>query len=268
MVILLIVSGLYLVCVVFLTVAQRRMMYFPCGTSQTELERDAAKEGFRPWRNAQGHTIGWYRATQERRQKCVLVLHGNAGCAPDRFHYADAFQAIEPMDFYILEYPGYGGRSGAPSQKTILGAAEEALRNIPCDCSVFVMAESLGTGVGAYLAGKHPDEIRGVLLIAPYSRMTAVAKRHLPLFPVRWMLRDKYPASEWLSGYRGPVAVLLAGRDEVIPTDLGRALFDSYTGPKKLWLEPELGHNDLHMPRDGTWKEVIEFWNSTPSERP
>jgi fermentation-respiration switch protein FrsA (DUF1100 family) len=63
------------------------------------------------------------------------------------------------------------------------------------------------------------------------------------------------------------VAVLLAGRDEVIPTDLGRALFDSYTGPKKLWLEPDLGHNDLHLPRAGTWKEVIEFWNSSASER-
>jgi pimeloyl-ACP methyl ester carboxylesterase len=197
----------------------------------------------------------------------VLVIHGNAGCAGDRFHYADAFQAIEPMAFYILEYPGYGGRTGKPSQSTILNAAEDGLKSIPGEYSVFLMAESLGTGVASFLAGAHPDRVGGVLLIAPYSNMTAVAKRHLPLFPVRAILRDKYPSSAWLSKYRGPVAVLLAGRDTIIPTEFGRALFDSYTGPKKLWIEPELGHNDLHMPREGTWQEVIEFWNSASPER-
>jgi pimeloyl-ACP methyl ester carboxylesterase len=171
------------------------------------------------------------------------------------------------MDFYLLEYPGYGGRPGAPGQKKILRAAEEALKNIPCDCAVFVIAESLGTGVAAYLAGEHPDRIEGVLLIAPYNSMTAVAKKHLPLFPVRWMLRDKYPASAWLSRYRGRVAVLLAGRDQVVPTELGRALFDNYPGPKKLWLEPDLGHNDLHMPGPHVWKEVVAFWNEHTEAR-
>jgi len=260
--ILLIVSGLYLVCAVFLTLAQRRLMYFPCKTSQAELERDAAREGFTPWLNTEGSAIGWYRAThQPPAKRCVLVIHGNAGCAPDRFHYAYAFQAIEPMDFYLLEYPGYGGRKGKPSQGTILRAADEALKNISSGCCVFLIAESLGTGVAAYLAGAHPDRIRGVLLIAPYNKMTAVAQRHLPLFPVRAMLRDKYPASTWLARYRGPVAVLLAGRDEVVPTEFGRALFDGYAGPKKLWLEPDLGHNELHTPRDGVWEEVVAFWN-------
>ena len=36
------------------------------------------------------------------------MLHGNAGCAPAWFHYAEGFQTFEPVDFYILEYPGYG----------------------------------------------------------------------------------------------------------------------------------------------------------------
>jgi pimeloyl-ACP methyl ester carboxylesterase len=265
---LLIVSGLYLVCLVFISLAQRRMMYFPCKTPVRELEADAAKEGFKPWRNAQGEAIGWHRASaQGPSRRGVLVIHGNAGCAGDRFHYADAFQSIEPMDFYILEYPGYGGRAGAPSQSTILNAAEDGLKSIPGEYPVFLMAESLGTGVASFLAGAHPDRVGGVLLIAPYNNMTAVAQKHMPLFPVRAILRDKYPSSEWLSKYRGPVAVLLAGRDTIIPTELGRDLYDRYAGPKKLWIEPDLGHNDLHMPRAGTWQEVIEFWNSTASER-
>jgi hypothetical protein len=130
--ILLIASGVYLVCLVFLSLTQRRMMYFPCTTSHTDLEKGADEEGFRIWRNAQGEAIGWQRASKAGvAKRSVLVFHGNAGCAGDRFHYADAFQAIEPMDFYILDYPGYGGRPGAPSQSTILHAAEHALKSIP-----------------------------------------------------------------------------------------------------------------------------------------
>jgi pimeloyl-ACP methyl ester carboxylesterase len=231
------------------------------------LETDAAKEGFKLWRNTQGEGIGWHRASaQGAARRCVLVIHGNAGCAGDRFHYADALQAIEPMDFYILEYPGYGGRAGEPSQKTILQAAEDALKCIPGECPVFLVAESLGTGVASFLAGAHPDRVRGVLLIAPYNNMTAVAQKHMPLFPVGAILLDRYPSGAWLSKYRGPVAVLLAGRDTIIPTELGRDLNDRYAGPKKLWIEPDLGHNDLHMPRPGTWQEVVEFWNSTAPE--
>src|SRR5688572_1038309 len=198
-------SGLGLVCLVLRSLAQRRMMYFPCTSSHAELEVEARKEGFRRWRDAQGRVIGWFRLSQAPAKQCVLALHGNAGCAIDRFHYADTFQALAPMDFYVFEYPGYGGRDGSPSQSTILLAAEEALKSIPADCGVFLIGESLGTGVASYLAGAHPHRVQGMLLIAPYNNMTAVAKRHMPLFPVSAILRDRYPAGKWLTQYRGPV---------------------------------------------------------------
>jgi hypothetical protein len=159
--ILFIASGFYLVCLVLLSLAQRRMMYFPCTSSHAELEGEAGREGFQRWRDAQGRATGWVRPSQAPAKQCVVVLHGNAGCAIDRFHYADTFQALAAMDLYVFEYPGYGGRDGSPSQSTILRAAEEALKSIPADCEVFLIGESLGTGVAAYLAGAHPDRVRG-----------------------------------------------------------------------------------------------------------
>jgi uncharacterized protein len=258
---LLIVTGIYLICLVALTLGQRRLMYFPCAMSTADLQAIAEKGRFKRWTDAKGEAIGWHRASQQPSRRCVLIFHGNAGCAVDRFHYADSFQAVEPMDVFILEYPGYGGRAGSPSQATLLRAAQEALDNVPQSCSVFAVGESLGTGVAAWLAGTYPDRVRGVYLVAPYTRMSAVAQKHMPLFPVKAMLRDRYPADQWLAQYRGAVAVLLAGRDEVVPAELGRALFDGYHGPKKLWIEPEAGHNEVHQPASSVWKEVVEFWN-------
>jgi alpha-beta hydrolase superfamily lysophospholipase len=165
------------------------------------------------------------------------------------------------VDFYIVEYPGYGGRKGKPTQVSILAAAEDALGNIHGNGPVFLVGESLGTGVATYLAGKHDREIARVFLVAPYDLMTAVAASHLPLFPVKWMLHDKYPSSTWLQGYHGRLAVLLAGKDTVVPRELGQNLFDGYGGLKKLWVEPGATHEDVHRPKKEVFRNVLEFWD-------
>ena len=262
---LLIVTGLYLVCLVGLTLFQRRMLYHPCSVPSAELAETAAKAGFKPWHNAHGDLIGWVRLSESSTAKRQLLLcHGNTGCARDWFHHADGFQAVEPSDFYILEYPGFGGRPGSPSQTNLLDAADEAFKSLPTTCSVFLVGESLGTGVTAWLAGAHDRRIGGIFLVAPYNSITAVAHRHLPLFPVKLMLKDKYPADKWLGQYGGPVAVLLAEKDQVVPSEFGRELFDQYRGPKKLWIDHGAGHDDVHRPENHIWKQVISFWNENP----
>src|SRR6266404_5617542 len=84
------------------------------------------------------------------------------------------------------------------------------------------------------------------------------------MFPVKLMLRDKYPYDHYLASYHGPVGVLLAGKDRVVPSDLGRKLFDNYRGPKKLWFYPNATHEDLHAANPAIWKEDVEFWRSDP----
>lgn len=259
----LVITGLYVVCVVGLTLGQRKLLYYPCKQSITEAQPTAAKIGFRPWPNRKGELIGWYRPSQTGpATHTILMLHGNAGCASGWFHYAEGFQSVEPIDFYILEYPGYGGRVGPPTQSSILHAADDAVASLPHDCGFYVIGESLGTGPASYLAGRYATNIKGVFLVAPYNNLAAAARAHLPLFPVKWMLRDKYPSDQWLKDYHGLLAVMLGGKDDVIPSELGRRLFDGYNGPKQLWFNPEANHGDLHDGAPAAAKEVIAFWNS------
>ncbi len=68
---------------------------------------------------------------------------------------------------------------------------------------------------------------------------------------------------EALKHYRGPVAFLIAGRDEVVTTKLDRQLYDSYTGPKWLRVEAHAGHNSLpYNPGAPWWGEVSKFLTS------
>ena len=77
------------------------------------------------------------------------------------------------------------------------------------------------------------------------------------------LLSERYDSREALSHYRGPVAFLLAGSDEIVSAALGQKLYDSYPGPKWLRVEPGAGHNTLTLyPAAGWWREVSEFLTS------
>lgn len=257
-----ILVGIYVTLCLGLTAGQRRLIYFPCNETFAALQARAKEHAFQPWRNASDEFIGWKRlSTNQPTAGQVLILHGNAGCALDRVGYADTLQSIAPFDIYIVEYPGYGRRPGSPSQTSLFRAASEAMRLLKPEQKIYLIGESLGTGVTSYLAGTSIQHVSGVLLIAPYNNMRSVAQHHLRIFPVRWMLRDKYPSDVYLRNYSGPIGFVLAGRDEVIPSRFGRRLYDSYHGPKRLWEERQAGHNDLHRAGLSWWKEAVEFWH-------
>ncbi len=56
------------------------------------------------------------------------------------------------------------------------------------------------------------------------------------------------------------VIVNVAGRDEVVFADLGRALFDAYPGPRRLWLDMRATHNGIDWrPGLARWREMVEF---------
>ena len=126
---------------------------------------------------------------------------------------------------------------------------------------VYLLGESLGTGVACYLAGAFPSVIKGMVLIAPYNSLTDVACHHMPIFPVKWMLWDRFDSARHLAGYHGPVGILLAGQDVVVPERFGRKLFEGYHGPGKLWEFPHAGHEDLPDQPESWWRELLKYWN-------
>src|SRR5205807_7652297 len=125
--------------------------------------------------------IGWKREAKGSAGE-VLVLHGNAGCAIDRDFYANKLQQAEPLDVYLLEYPGYGSRGGSPTEASILDAAREALELLQSRQPLFVVGESLGTGAACYLAGQFSNSVAGLALVAPYNNFAAAAQKHMPIF--------------------------------------------------------------------------------------
>lgn len=250
-----------------LTALQQKLIYFPTRANETGLLQQAAAMGLAPWRDEAGRLIGWRTEDADAVGPRLVVFHGNAGHALQRAYYARGFQSADSTwRVYLFEYPGYGARDGEPGEDAIKQAATAAIRGLLAerDEAVWLVGESLGSGVAAWLAGEVPDRIGGILLVTPFTSLADVAAHHYPWLPVQALLRERFEVPGPLSRFRGPVAFLLAGRDEVVPVALGRAVHDGYAGPKWLRVEPDAGHNTLDMrPEAAWWREVSALLRPT-----
>ena len=239
---------------------QRRLIYFPTRLSPGEAEALASQEGYKTWRNQAGELIGWHLPAQGTTTSSVLVVHGNAGCALDRDYLARPIHAAAAVDVYLLEYPGYGSRPGAPSQRTFLAAGEEAFSLLNPRQPIYLVSESLGAGVTAHLAKMHPDRVSGLAFLVPYNNLVSVGQQQMPFLPVSILLWDRFDPAQWLNDYRGPADFVIAEADQVIAPKLGRRLHDGYAGPKRLRVIPGAGHNDVAAQSAEWWQEVFSFW--------
>lgn len=253
-------AAIYLLVCAGCATWQRHLIYFPPVLSSEAVESAARKDGLEPWKNDHGDLIGWKRMSLvQPAQGQVIVVHGNAGCAFQCAHYADAIQPAVSLDIYMVEYPGYADRPGKPTEQSLDAAAVEGFHALPTNLPTYVVGESLGTGVATYLAGHFADRIAGVVLLAPYNSLVDVGQAHMKILPVGLILRDRFPSQRYLRDYHGPVAMLVAGDDPVIPEKFGRRLYEGYAGPKRLWEFPEGNHGTVMMQPPEVWREIFGF---------
>jgi alpha-beta hydrolase superfamily lysophospholipase len=252
---------IYLLILLAVFLLQRKMMYFPSRFTPAQQDQLMQELNLQAWPSPEDRRAITGRLPIETLKGTVLVFHGNAGAALHRGYYIEALQRLG-FRVIIAEYPGYGVREGSPSEaaliedgiataKKVLQAYEEPL---------FLCGESLGSGVAAGVAASRQVPVRGLLLMAPFDTMAEIAQRHYWFLFARWLVRDKFDNIARLRDFSGPIAVVLAGRDEVIPNRNTLALFEALPAKKKLWRFENAGHNSLPLePWRPWWQEAMQF---------
>jgi len=244
---------------------QRSLLYYPGHYTIDEVRHYAAANDLRLWPD---DNAGYYGIVSRKgpagSEGTVVVCHGNAGAAVDRSYY---IAALEGRGFRVvlIEYPGYGGRPGELGEESFIADARRAALRAQQEFGgpLYVWGESLGCGVASALAADAELRPRGVVLITPWDSLANEAKVHYPWLPVRLLLHDTYDNAANLAHYAGPVAVIMAGRDEIIPNRLTEQLYRALSQPKRLWTLADAGHNDWpRHPGAAWWDEVLEFMSA------
>jgi fermentation-respiration switch protein FrsA (DUF1100 family) len=193
---------------------------------------------------------GWFLpASSSPPAAAVLVFNGNAGNRSFRAPLAAAL-AREGFAVMLFDYRGYGGNPGRPSERGLLEdarAAREWLesRDDVDARRVVLFGESLGAAVALASAGEKPPA--ALVLRSPFTSLTAVAKKHYPFLPVRWLLADRYPSITRAGRLECPLLVIAGDRDWIVPTEQSRALFQAAPHDRRRFLLLEGGHDDPEL---------------------
>jgi pimeloyl-ACP methyl ester carboxylesterase len=226
---------LYLLICCLLWVFQRSLIYLPqpraVGGASTvvELARPDAKimVSVRP------HTG----------PNAMIYLGGNAEDVS--LNLLPFSQAFPEQALYLMHYRGFGGSTGSPSEALITADAEALFDTVYKEHShVTVVGRSLGTGVAIHLVSERPAA--RLVLITPYNSLLQIGIARMPLFPVKWMLRDTYESWRYAPLINVPTLFIAAQNDKIIPRASTEELLSHFkSGIATMKIIPDSGHNTL-----------------------
>ena len=255
---------LYLIFLLAIFLFQRKMIFFPETYPLTRQTEFISPFNLKPWPSEENYR-GFISHNQLAQAKgTILIFHGNAGSARGRIYF---IEALEQLGYRVIlaEYPGYGARTGQPSESVLIedGLQTALLAQKSFDGPFFLWGESLGTGIVSGIVKTGQVKISGIILMMPFDSLASVAQHHYWFFLGQWLTRDKFNNITNLKNYSGNTAVILAGKDEIIPTKNTLRLYNSIAGKKQLWEFAESDHNSLPVhPSLSWWREVMHFVDS------
>ena len=176
----------------------------------------------------------------------VIVFNGNAG---HRAYRAPLAAALADLGLAVLlfDYRGYGGNPGLPSEHGLTADARAAYTYVTSREDVdprrlVYFGESLGAAVAVRLAVERPPS--ALILRSPFTSLADLGQQHYPVLPVRWLLRDRYPAIDLIARVHAPLLVVAGTADRIVPPDSSEELFEAALEPKWMATLDGVDHND------------------------
>ena len=259
----------YLCLAILLAVFQRHLIYFPTqeyeavptdiGIAYEDVTFTAA-DGVR--------LAGWY-VPRESATGAIIFFHGNGGNISHRLHAIQSLHA-QGLNVFIIDYRGYGRSKGKPFEDGLYLDAEAAWQYLTqtrgeSPARIALFGESLGGAVAIELAVRHTPA--ALVVESTFTSMAELAKVHYPYFPVKLIVREKYDSIGKIGQVRCPVLVLHGSDDELVPLDMGKALFAAAPEPKR-FIETPGGHNEAGFTYTPDYADMLaRFINDATARR-
>jgi len=223
---------IYFVITVVVYFFQRKLLYHPFSPQITGkgLIHNFETINFKTSDNFE--LKGWFHLKNSNK-KTILFLHGNAGNLDNRI---DKLNFLGNMDinFLIIAWRGYSGNPGKPSEtglyKDALGGIEWLNKKGISNDRIILYGESLGTAITTEIAQN--ENFAGIILEAPFTSMVDMGQKIYPIFPVKFLLKDKYESKNKIKNIKSPILVLHGRKDKIVPFYMGEKIFEIANNPK------------------------------------
>ena len=206
----------------------------------------------------------------------MLEFTGNMTRAEHIVAYVASRWETQPVETWVINYPGYGRSTGGAKLRNIPPAALTAydeLKRVAGDRPIFVAGQSLGSIPALYVASKR--DVAGVIIQNPPALPDQLWKQHgwwnlwLLAAPVAWQIPREMNSVVNARRVTAPAVILLADSDRVAPPRFQRKIADAYAGEKRLIVQKNAGHDTpLHNADQARLREGMNwlFDRATTSE--
>lgn len=225
---------------------QRALLYFPAQSLGTPASYGAS--GFREVQldTADGLRLKSWYAPAGKGRATVVLYHGNGGNIANRLHWGARFQRTG-YGVLLVEYRGYGGNPGKPTEDGLFADGRAALAFLKAEGvtpeRMVIAGESLGTGVAVRMAAE--QRAAGVILESPFSSAVDVGQAAYFFLPVRLLMLDRFESLDYIAKIEAPLLVLHGDRDQVVPLKFGKRLFEAAIEPKEMHVLKGAAHGNL-----------------------
>jgi uncharacterized protein len=204
---------------------------------------------------------GWWLRPNRATPNAAPALVYFGGRSEEVSWISGRLGALHGVHSLFVNYRGYGGSQGRPSERALLADALALYDWISSQSAVDarrvgLIGRSLGSGIAAYVASERPAA--AVVLITPYDSIVEIARRRFPHCATQLLLKHRFDALRFAQRACAPALVLLAECDTVIPTHHALHLIEAWRGKKEVLVIQNTNHCDVqeHL---HSWQAIADF---------
>lgn len=155
----------------------------------------------------------------------IVFFHGNGGSLAVAARETQGF-AAEGYGVLLVEYRGYGGNPGHPSEEGFYRDGRAAMAFLASEgiapARTVIVGHSLGSGTASQMAQEFAPA--ALILLAPFTSLPDVAAGAMPFVPARWLVSARFENVAKVPGLKLPVLIAHGTADSVVPFALGERL--------------------------------------------
>jgi pimeloyl-ACP methyl ester carboxylesterase len=165
----------------------------------------------------------------------------------------------------MIDYPGYGLSEGKTSDDSIIKMAETVYDYITSlsyvnESEIYIYGYSIGTGVATYISSV--KDVKGLILIAPYSSITDLFNSRLPIFKGigEHLIIEEFPSYLYAQNCQIKPLIIASRNDKTIPIALSLKLADAFEIEADLFIVEQEEHNEFLYNSD-VIDQIVNYLN-------
>ena len=219
-------------------------------------------------KTSDGEVVGSRLFLKNKDCHTIIFYHGNAELAQEYDDIAKYYNRYD-LNFIVIDYRGYGLSTGNPSlnnlhedaNNTFLKIKEYLFKNNYTK-KIYIMGRSLGSASACEIINIHGSFIDGCIIESGFAtEYPLLSLMNINPDDINFTLEDGFENLKKIKNYSGPLLVIHADLDDIIPFSQAELIMiESPSINKKLYKVSGANHNNIILiSREEYFKKIKDF---------